>query len=327
MCNHVGTGPTVHRMNFYSSSAFLDTLAHVYFPGQRTRIQDYEVDGKTYRFLVVGNRRIITRWTFLDYSEPLDNAEAQQPIRRNVFIQNAVHNIVPMQEWTDNPALSAFMPAPFVCFNDFPKYEDYYAYLLKRSKDRFKKNTRLRERLQQDCGELVFTVNDDGDDVLEKSLHWKSAQLRETGLPDIFRKPENWEFYRELKRRNVLLSSTLRANGRLLSSWLGYIHEGYWSGWIFTYDHDPALKKYSLGWQLMESLLRECHAMHLKGFDFSIGQSDYKMTYGTHVRLLGDVGTRAPYQKVLLALRKRAKSGLERFPGLLGKVRKLFPRD
>jgi hypothetical protein len=310
-------------MNFYSSPEFLDTLAHVYFPGQRTRIQDYEVDGKTYRLLVVGRDRVITRWTFLDYSEPLSDSEPREPVRSNLFIPNAVQRIVPIQDWGSDAADKGYMPAPFVSFEGFAKYEEYQAYLMKRSKDRFKKNARLRERLEQDCGELVFTMNDDGADVLEKSLNWKSAQLRETGLPDIFSKPENWEFYRELKRRNVLLSSTLRANGRLLSSWLGYVYGGYWSGWIFTYDHDPALKKYSLGWQLMESLLRTCYSRNLKGFDFSIGHSDYKMAYGTHVRLLADVGTRPTHQRVLLALRKQASARLERYPRLLARLREV----
>jgi CelD/BcsL family acetyltransferase involved in cellulose biosynthesis len=226
-----------------------------------------------------------------------------------------------MQEWIANESLRTYRPAPFVDFSEFADYSEYRAFLMKRSKDRFKKNWRLRERLENDFGTLKFTFNDSGDDVLEKSLTWKSAQLRETGLPDLFRKEENWEFYRELKRRGVLLSSTLRANERLLSSWLGYTHNGYWSGWIFTYDHDPALKKYSIGWQLMDSLLQTCHERKLKGFDFSIGHSDYKMTYGTHVRLLGSVGTRPAHQVVLNKLEKLAKSQLERFPSVMARAR------
>jgi hypothetical protein len=309
-------------MNFYSSPAFLSTVASVYFPGQRTRPQDFEVDGKIYRFLVVGTRRVITSWTFLDYVEPVETEAVFRPIRRNLYVPNVAQRTVTMQQWSDDESLRSYRPAPFVDFLEYPTFDDYRAFLMKRSKDRFKKNTRLRERLQDDFGQLVFSANDDGDDVLEKSLEWKSTQLRETGLPDLFANVRNREFYAELKKRGVLLSSTLRANGRLLSSWLGYVYEGYWSGWIFTFDHDPALRKYSLGWQLMESLLRSCHDMKLKGFDFSVGHSDYKMTYGTHVRLLGSVGHRPLHQELLHKLRKRTKAGLVRFPKLLDLARK-----
>jgi hypothetical protein len=311
-------------MNFYSSPAFLDTIASVYFRGRLTRVQDFEIDGHVYRFLVVGKRKVITTCNFLDYSEPLDDAEVNQPLRRNLFVPSAVKRIISMQEWNADESLRTFRPAPFVDFSVFPKYEDYQAYLMKRSKDRFKKNFRLRERLAEDFGELVFTVNDDSADVLEKSLTWKSAQLRETGLPDLFSKPENWEFYRELKKNHILVSSTLRARGRLLSSWLGYIHEGYWSGWIFTYDHDNALKKYSLGWQLMDSLLRACHEQKLKGFDFSIGQSDYKMTYGTHVRLLGCAGRRPMHAELMLRGRKQLSARMARYPELLSRARRIL---
>ena len=314
-------------MNFYASQPFLDTVARVYFPHQRSRIQDFEVEGKVYRLLVVGSGRVITRWSFLDYCEPIQPDNVHEPVRRKLFIPNAVHGIVSMQDWASrSDEYGAYMPAPFVDFAEYPNYKDYLSFLMKRSKDRFKKNYRLRERLAEDFGQLQFCANDDEPDVLEKSLEWKSAQLRDTGLPDLFRKPENRQFYYELKRRGVLLSSTLRANGRLLSSWLGYIHEGYWSGWIFTYDHDPALKKYSLGWQLMDSLLQDCHEKQLKGFDFSVGHSDYKMTYGTHVRLLGSVGTRPKREAMLLALRSQVKAKLVRFPKLLETVRQLARR-
>src|SRR5262249_30308499 len=158
--------------------------------------------------------------------------------------------------------------------------------------DRFKKNARLRERLAEDFGELVFTLDDTSPDVLDLSIKWKSQQLLDTGLPDIYAKPQNVEFFRELRRRGALRSSTLRVKGRLLSSLLGFVHDKVWSGWVFTFDHDPAFKKYSLGWQLMESMLEECHQSGLSGFDFSTGSSDYKFAYGTHVRILSSVGSR-----------------------------------
>ncbi len=313
-------------MNFYASSDFLETVATVHFPGQRHSIDDYEVQGQTFRLLTLGGRKVITQCTFLDYHEPLAPAERTTATPRTLYLEDVARRVVTMKDWQDDPSGFGMRPAPFVDFEGFARYEDYQAFIAKRTKDRFKKNARLRERLAEDFGELSFSVDDTRADVLDKSLTWKSQQLRDTGLPDVLANPANWEFYRELRRRGVLRASTLRARERLLAAWLGYVHEGYWSGWIFTYDHDPALKKYSLGWQLMESLLKQCHAEGLRGFDFSVGSSDYKLAYGTHVRLLSPHGTLPLGRRVTQQLKAGLKPVLARFPKLLEGARTLQHR-
>jgi CelD/BcsL family acetyltransferase involved in cellulose biosynthesis len=300
-------------MNFFASRVYLDTVSSVYFAGKKTQIQDFEVDGQVYRFLVVEGRRVLTDWVFLDYREALAPSEIDKPQKRDIYIEGAVRDVVTVEKWQSPDFNRWGKPSPFVDFTGFATYEDYRTHIYKRGRDRFKKNTRLRERLGQDFGELEFTLDDLAPDVLDLSLKWKSQQLRETELPDLFAKPQNTEFFRELRRRNGLRASTLRARGRLLSAWLGFVHEGVWSGWIFTYDHDPALKKYSLGWQLMESMLEECFRSRLKGFDFSAGASDYKFAYGTHVRILGPVGT----PNLSRRLKDDAKRVLQRYPKLL----------
>jgi CelD/BcsL family acetyltransferase involved in cellulose biosynthesis len=116
------------------------------------------------------------------------------------------------------------------------------------------------------------------------------------------------EFLKTLRERNLLVSSTLRADGRLISVWIGFVHDGTWSGWIFT--HDPEFRKYSAGHQLLNCMLEESFRLGHREFDFSDGGHDYKLMYATHCRLLGDIGrpplTRAAVSFAKSALRRRS---------------------
>jgi CelD/BcsL family acetyltransferase involved in cellulose biosynthesis len=98
-------------------------------------------------------------------------------------------------------------------------------------------------------------MDDQCDDVFALARQWKGQQLREMGFPDFFDAPQTLEFLEALRERGLLVSSTLRASGRLVSLWIGYVHEGSWSGWIFAYD--PALKKFSPGHQLLIRMFEE----------------------------------------------------------------------
>ncbi len=130
----------------------------------------------------------------------------------------------------------------------------------------------------------------------------------------------NRKHFELLRDNNLLTVSTLRGDGRLLSVWLGFIHDGVWSGWIFAYDKDPALKKYSLGHELVHSMLKKSKQLGHREFDFSIGGEDYKWFYSSHARVLEPVG-RPPFAiKVGAGIRQtkaRAKTALSKYPSLL----------
>ncbi len=308
-------------MNFYASPAFLETLGRVYFPGTPTRLRDFEVDDKAFRLLEVGGKRIITSFCFYDYVEPLSVNEVNQAEKRSLFLPSVALSSVPIAEWSEG-AVRLEKPAPYVDFRGFGSYAEYQAMIFQRG-SRFKKNQRLRERLAEDFGELYFNVHDTAPDVFGLSFAWKSLQLQATGLEDIYADPKNCQFLKMLRDEGVLRCSTLRAGDRLLASWLGFVHEGVWSGWVFAHDPDPELKKYSLGWQLMESLLKECFESGLTGFDFSVGASDYKFGYGTHVRLVAPFGRRSASAALGVQLKAGAKQVLERVPGLLERAREV----
>ncbi|NNK91472.1 MAG: GNAT family N-acetyltransferase, partial [Acidimicrobiia bacterium] len=115
-------------------------------------------------------------------------------------------------------------------------------------------------------------------------------------------------------------SSTLRADGRLISVWLGFVHDDVWSGWIFAYDPDPAIRKYSAGKQLLHSMLEESHRLGHREFDFSIGDEDYKWFFATHARVLGPVGQPPISERVRTSAREAkrfTKQVLARHPKLL----------
>jgi hypothetical protein len=309
-------------MNFFASQDFLDALNAVYYPGKAGRVADFVIEDKCFRLLAVGGR-VVTSELFFDYCEPISRSEARSPQKRRLFIQSAALGQATMDDWHKVHDGGDARAAPFVDFSKFGSFEEYRSYLQTRSKDRFKKIRRLRERLGQEIGELAFDYDDQDDQVIGTSLSWKSQQLRETGLEDIYERPEQAAFFRELRRRGRLRVSSLRAGGRLLGSSIGYEYEGVGSGWVLTYDHDPALRKYSIGWQLIELMLEECYKRGFKSFDFSVGAADFKFAYGTHVRLVKPFGTRPLGEAVAIRLKRETKLALGRFPKLLDGMRQI----
>lgn len=307
-------------MNFYASPDYLDTVAAVYFRGRRTRIEDVRIGGDILRLLVVDGHRIITRHQFLDFHQPLLQSDIRGPVRDGRYAPSVVRGVIERADW--NPGgLQDFELAPYVDWSQFPEYEDYKTWLLTHHRSMVRDRERRARSLAATHGELVFTMDDRQDDVFESAKCWKGRQLRESGLADYFSPPETMVFLKTLRTKGVLVCSTLRACGRLLSVWIGFVHDRSWSGWIFCYD--PAFRKFSVGHQLLNFMLEESHRLGHREFDFSIGSEDYKMIYATHGRLLGSIGQPPIHQRFLA----HAKGELrERSPGLFEAARKLKKR-
>ena len=282
-------------MNFYSSTEYLDAVSDVYFPARRTSVQDVSIGNTALRLLVVDERQVITDSPFLDYHQPLQDLDIRIPTRPHVYAERVVKNVINSTEW-DAEALNRYLPAPFIKWSNFSNYDDYLRYVKSRSKGALREENRLKRRLSENVGKLEFSFDDTREDVLETALRWKSAQFVRTGLKDIFKEQQNVKFLKTLRNRRLLKSSTLRASDRLLSVMLGFEHEGTCSGWIFTYNPDPSLRRYSIGRQMLHHMLTESFHRGHNEFDFSIGAQDYKFLYSTHIRLLSGVG-RVPLRK------------------------------
>lgn len=292
-------------MNFYATREFLDAAAAVHFKGSRTRIEDVKIGGEFFRLLVVGDGRIVTQMRFLDYHHPLRADQVQASVREGRYAENVVHGVIDVADWTPS-AFPDRAVAPFIDWSHFPTFDDYKAFLLERHRGLVRDRERRARKLVAAHGELVFTMNDQHEDVFDLARRWKSQQLRDSGLEDFFVDPTTVEFLDELRRKGLLVSSTLRASGRLLAVWIGYVHDGIWSGWIFTYD--PEFKKYSVGHQLLNMMLAESHRLGNEKFDFSIGDEDYKFTYASHCHVLGPVGQPQLSRRLMISAKKALKT-------------------
>lgn len=296
-------------MNFYASKEFLEAAAEAHFKDRAVAVEDVAFGDTVLRLLVVDGKPV-TRLTFLDVHQPLSPTEIKTPLRKGGFARQVVKNTLAIGD-----AAPDVMLAPFVDWSLFPDFESYKTWLLARNKGLIKDRERRGRALAAQYGELAFAVDDIGDDVLPFAQCWKSAQLVATGHPNYFADSSTLDFFQALRARGVLKASTLRAGGKLVSVWIGFIHEAVWSGWVFTYD--PAFKKYSVGHQLIAAMLEESFRLGHREFDFSEGAEDYKMLYATHARALGDVGT-APLSRRLIRLAKKMLACLS--PTLLSRL-------
>lgn len=281
--------------NFFSSDAYLGAVASVYFPGREARAEKFTVGDDNFRLLVIDGRAI-TKCPFLDYHTPAPGAHR----RTGLYLGSVAKDSVAVT----GPAPTVFdgSPAPYINWTRVASWEAYQELLKTRAKGLMADAARRRRQLERDLGQLTFTVHDDSDEAIEKGFAWKRDQFANNHIFD----EKGLQFFYELRRRGVLVASTLRANGRLLAVWLGYIHEAAWSGWIFSHDPGEALKKYSTGRQLLHSMLEESYRRKHWQFDFSIGGEPYKWMYATHYRVCGPIGPPP--------LTKRIKQVVKRYP-------------
>ncbi len=311
--------------HFYASPEYLEVVAETYFQGRRADVEDVGIGEDVLRLLVVDGRRVVTNVTFLDYHTPLPPAEARRPTRRFGYAPSVVRGVIGAGAWAED-RYPGMEPAPYVDWSGFAGFAGYLEFLKSRSKGLLKEYERRRRRLEETLGGLEFRMDDDREDVLELARQWKSRQLHDTGAKNYFLDPRNSDYFHRLRRRGLLTASTLRADGRLLSVWMGFVYRGVWSGWVFTYDPDPALRKYSLGHQLLRSMLEESFRLGHREFDFSVGNEEYKWFYATHARLLGPIG-RAPLSlRLAVRAKQDAKRALSRYPKLLEMAARLKRR-
>jgi hypothetical protein len=277
-------------MNFYASSEYLQLVAEIYFPGRPTRVADVAVEDHVLRVLIVDEREAATEVPFLDYHQPLRIDETGNPEKRGIYVSSVARSVVAVEN--RHEVAPGFVVSPYADWSGFATADVYFEALKRQHAVTVRQLHRLRRRLEEDHGPLEFTPNDRRDDVIAFALRWKSEQFRDTGLPDLFADRRNVRFFTALRQQDLLVASTLRIGGRLLSAWLGFIHDNVWSGWIFTYDR--AWSRYSPGHQLMQSMLRHSLSSGHREFDFSVGGQDYKWLYATHARVLGSLGRRPP---------------------------------
>ena len=292
-------------MNFYASPEYLDAIAQVYYPGRRTSIEDVRIGEDVLRLLVVDGYQVICSAAFLDYHQPLRPAETTAVSREFAHAKHVVRRTVELSG-VQPAAFEGDDLAPFAGWRMFRSFDDYRDYILKRNKGLIKERERRGRRLAEALGNLTFRMHDACDDALETARMWKTQQLQRTGKANWFADARTMKFLYLLRERGLLTVSTLRASERLLAVWVGFVYDGVWSGWLFTYDQE--LSKFSPGHQLLNGMLEESFRRKHREFDFSAGAEDYKFIYATHARILGSAGT-PPLRERLF---EQAKSAVRR---------------
>ena len=285
----------------YSRDDFISLLGQTFHSGSTYRAAEVAVGPDVYRMLWVDGRGWQPGATFVDYHEPVGQLagwERWSPwprgpqgrrLPRLPWLRQASLGVVPLAKWLAETDATRALGAPLVCWEEFRNWESYLALL--RSRRVLAEDMRRRRRLEDLAGPLSFRVNDAADDVLPTCFAWKSGRDREAGRSELFADPATRRFFEALQARGLLRASTLRGNGRLLSVWLGSLHAGRWSGWVFAFNPDPALARCSPGRQLLYPMLEESWRAGDREFDFSIGLEPYKLSFSTHVRVLGTAGS------------------------------------
>jgi len=307
-------------MNLFASHAFLDTIARVYFPSRASLIDDHVIDGHTFRLLTVDGRGPVIRHPFLDMHEPLGSSagSASNVVR---WLPHVSHGLAPVEEFKSAP--DRLSGAPTTRWEHFASWDDYLELLRRRRV--LRDDQRRRRRLEELAGPLTFAVNDQAADVLPTAFTWKSLQWRRMTVIDLFAQAPHREFFHQLRARGLLRASTLRAGGGLLAVWLGAVFERRWYGWIFAFNPDPALAKYSLGRQLLYRMLEESHRAGHEEFDFSTGCEPYKLFFATDVRAIGPVGeppVRYRFERMIRECLRSAPHAYETAKALHGALRR-----
>lgn len=305
------------KSNLYGTTEFLDAIAKVYFASKTCRVANYSIAGRTFRLLEVEGQGPLVKQTFLDIHEPLEGAEAAPSRRGPRRLEGASSSLMTIDEFKSSDHPPDFFGAPTVRWAGFKRWEDYLELLRKRRV--LADDMRRRRRLEETLGSLEFLADDTAQDVLPTCFEWKSARDREANRPELFATEANRQFFTELRARNMLKASTLRAGGKLLAVWLGAVHDGRWTGWVFVFNNDASLSKFSVGRQLLYFMLEQSYREGHSEFDFSIGLEPYKLFFATHVRVVRTLGTPPLGERILAT----ARPLLARAPWLYDRARGL----
>jgi hypothetical protein len=311
-------------MNIFSSPQFLETVADIGFPGRPRAIETVRVGTHRFRLLVVDGRRVVTRWPFLDFVEPLPEDEPGLPTRTLGYLPLASVLTQPAQGWKPEEHGPGVEPSPFVDWTRFARWEDFVALVQGRIGNLFPDSRRKRRKLERDVGPIRFLFHDERPEVLDTCVRWKSAQYIATGLRNMFADGRNVELFRRLAAAGLVRVSSLHAGDRLVAVHLGALHERrcYW--WVPAYD--PELGRYSPGRLMLEDLLEHSYRSGHAEWDFLIGNEDYKWHYATGNRVVAPLGTPPLSLRAGRLAKSGIKSVLQRSPWLWERAQALKRR-
>jgi hypothetical protein len=291
-------------INLYTEPAFLDVVANVYHAGRTCRVRDYVVGDDVFRLLEVDGLGAMTSQRFVDMHESLGQVHSLGlKLRSLPRLEGVAQSAMRLEEFREQPDWQDAPGAPTTLWEGFATWADYLALL--QARQGVAEDRRRGRRLAEKVGPLAFSADDRDTDVLPTAFEWKSRRDLSLARPDMLADTVHRRFFHELHARRLLRASTLRGgDGQLLAIWLGAVHGTRWSGWIFGFNPDPSLSKFSVGQQLLYPMLEHSYHSGHSEFDFSIGLEPYKLKFATHVRPLAMAGSLAPADRAARAARR-----------------------
>lgn len=302
-------------VNFFSTVEYLEALGDTHFSTRRWAVEVCEIEGRLLRLLVLDGRTPVHEAPFYDFPQPLE-VPAEGPRRSLRYYPKTVVQTTGTGEADPERALAAASGLRVSPYVEWARFADRAAFErhCEALGARFSDSRRQRKRLEKEHGPLGFVFDDTRPEVFEAGLRWKGAQYVASGSANLLAEPRAARLMHELRRRGVLLVSSLSAGSTLLAVHVGGLSGGRLGYWLPAYE--PAFSKYSPGRILLEELLFESQRRGHVEFDFLIGREDYKFKYATHARWIGPLGEPPRRVRLEAFARRRLKEGLARAPRL-----------
>lgn len=172
--------------------------------------------------------------------------------------------------------------------------EDLAEAVRARNPKRFKNWRRLRQKLDREHGPTEVIAHDPSLGSYERLLGWKRAQLRRSGLHDVYRPAWVQQLLRDLMAASdpefggYLVS--LRGPEGAIAGEFGLRENGCFHPWLAGYD--PAFSAYSPGILLQLHIVEHMKALGLRRYDLGPGSDHYKTPMANHqVEIFSGVAT------------------------------------
>jgi CelD/BcsL family acetyltransferase involved in cellulose biosynthesis len=177
-------------------------------------------------------------------------------------------------------------------------YEAYAAQRRAAGSGELKEVARKLRKCEREQGAITFELDSDDESVLHLLMQWKSAQLKQNGLTDIFAFPWTAALLRNIHRnwheKFSGLLTVLRLNDKPISILFSLRAGPVVHSWIFAYDKE--LAPYSPGSILLLKIAEAAQQHGIRKIDLGKGTERYKSSLASAATPLweGTVGRASP---------------------------------
>lgn len=151
------------------------------------------------------------------------------------------------------------------------------------SKSKRKGLARKRRNFDKEIGELTFKTLTDAEEIKQAFIFLRDERGKRYP-DDLLSKPAYFDFYLDVAIKQAKNGKTVTyigtANGQLITAEFGLHDDGRHIMLLGTYSSDEIYRKYSPGLHSIMDMMRTRKEQNIQFFDFSIGDEDYKESFG-----------------------------------------------